>query len=200
MIKWHDLAFYRGDKLILDSISGQLAKGELVLLSGINGSGKTTLLNLIGGALLPSSGTLTLNGKELQEIRIQDQAKIRSIAPQNRTFNMGFKVRELLNLQPANRKALSTDEIIEELGVVEILDSSILELSLGQQQKVSLAITLIQEADFYLLDEPFSAQDATSVRRILRLLQEVAKTKGLMVVSHNTDHLDANFDREIKLS
>ena len=80
------------------------------------------------------------------------------------------------------------------------LQNSILELSIGQQQRVSLAITLIQEADFYLLDEPFSAQDSESVKRIVDLLKEISIDKGVLVVSHNTDHLHANFAREIKLA
>jgi ABC-type Mn2+/Zn2+ transport system ATPase subunit len=200
MIKWSGLAFYRKDKLILDSISGQLEQGELVLLSGPNGVGKTTLLNLIGGVFKDDTGSISINGQPHAYYKIKELAKVISILPQSRSFTLGFKVIDLLTLLPENRRSLKTEQIIQALDLVAILQNSILELSIGQQQRVSLAITLIQEADFYLLDEPFSAQDSQSVKRIVTLLKEVSIDKGVLVVSHNTDHLHANFDREIKLA
>ena len=200
MIKWSGLAFYRKDKLILDSISGQLEQGEFVLLSGPNGSGKTTLLNLIGGILKAEAGSISINGEPHAHYKIKELAKVISILPQSRSFTLGFKVIDLLTLLPENRRSLKTEQIIQALDLVAILQNSILELSIGQQQRVSLAITLIQEADFYLLDEPFSAQDSESVKRIVDLLKEISIDKGVLVVSHNTDHLHANFDREIKLA
>jgi len=200
MIKWSGLAFYRKDKLILDSISGQLEQGEFVLLSGPNGAGKTTLLNLIGGILKAEAGSISINGEPHAHYKIKELARAISILPQSRSFTLGFKVIDLLTLLPENRRSLKTEQIIQALDLVAILENSILELSIGQQQRVSLAITLIQEADFYLLDEPFSAQDSESVKRIVNLLKEISIDKGVLVVSHNTDHLHANFDREIKLA
>jgi ABC-type Mn2+/Zn2+ transport system ATPase subunit len=200
MIKWNDLAFYRKDKLILDSINGQLEQGELVLLSGPNGSGKSTLVNLVGGVLKIASGSIFINGEMSSHFKAKELARVVSILPQSRSFSLGFKVIELLTLLPEKRRSLNTEKIIQSLELVPILQSSILELSIGQKQRVSIAMTLIQEADFYLLDEPFSAQDSESVARILKLLRELSIDKGVLVVSHNTDHVHANFDREIKLS
>jgi ABC-type Mn2+/Zn2+ transport system ATPase subunit len=62
-----------------------------------------------------------------------------------------------------------------------------------------VALALIQEADFYLLDEPFSAQDMASQKAIIEVITELKKEKGVLVVSHNTDALHSSFDREIKL-
>ena len=93
-----------------------------------------------------------------------------------------------------------THQIVEDLGLVDLIEKKVTELSIGQQQRVSLALALIQDADFYLLDEPFAAQDKGSTNRILMVIEEMKKRKGILVVSHNTDALISHFDREIVLS
>jgi len=200
MINVKNLSFYRESRVVIDELDLQLEKGELVLLSGSNGVGKSTLLQLIGGVLKPTSGEITINGTDISEMKVKDQALLRSIAPQRRIFSLAYSVGEVLHLLPEKRRSFNVDLIIESLGLVEIMASKVTELSIGQQQRVSLAIALIQEADFYLLDEPFSAQDEDSVFNLVALLAEIKKEKGVMVVSHNAGAHYAQFDREIKLS
>ncbi|MEI6041291.1 MAG: ATP-binding cassette domain-containing protein [Actinomycetes bacterium] len=200
MINVKNLSFYRESRVVIDELDLQLEKGELVLLSGSNGVGKSTLLQLIGGVLKPTSGEITINGTDISEMKVKDQALLRSIAPQRRIFSLAYSVGEVLHLLPEKRRSFNVDLIIESLGLVEIMASKVTELSIGQQQRVSLAIALIQEADFYLLDEPFSAQDEDSVLNLVALLAEIKKEKGVMVVSHNTGTHYSQFDREIKLT
>ena len=200
MINIKNLSFYRESRVVIDELDLQLAKSELVLLSGPNGVGKSTLLQLIGGVLKPSSGEITINGTSISAMKVKDQALLRSIAPQRRIFTLAYSVGEVLHLLPEKRRSFNVDLIIESLGLVEIMASKVTELSIGQQQRVSLAIALIQEADFYLLDEPFSAQDEDSVLNLVALLAEIKKEKGVMVVSHNTGTHYSQFDREIKLT
>jgi len=200
MINVKNLSFYRESRVVIDELDLQLEKGELVLLSGSNGVGKSTLLQLIGGVLKPTSGEITINGTDISEMKVKDQALLRSIAPQRRIFTLAYSVGEVLHLLPEKRRSFNVDLIIESLGLVEIMASKVTELSIGQQQRVSLAIALIQEADFYLLDEPFSAQDEDSVLNLVALLAEIKKEKGVMVVSHNTGTHYSQFDREIKLT
>jgi len=200
MIDVKNLSFYRGSHVVLDELDLQLAKGELVLLSGSNGVGKSTLLQLIGGVLKPTSGEITINGTAISKMKVKDQALLRSIAPQRRGFTLAYSVSEILHLLPEKRRSFNVDLIIESLGLAEIMASKVTELSIGQQQRVSLAIALIQEADFYLLDEPFSAQDVDSILNLVALLVESKKEKGVMVVSHNTGTHYSQFDREIKLT
>ena len=200
MINVKNLSFYRENRVVIDELDLQLEKGELVLLSGPNGVGKSSLLQLIGGVLKPTSGEITINGMDISVMKVKDQALLRSIAPQRRIFTLAYSVGEVLHLLPEKRRSFNVDLIIESLGLVEIMASKVTELSIGQQQRVSLAIALIQEADFYLLDEPFSAQDEDSVLNLVALLVEIKKEKGVMVVSHNTGTHYSQFDREIKLT
>ena len=200
MIKVEKLSFYRGDKLIIDDLDCQLETGELVLLTGANGAGKSTLLSLIGGLHAPNAGRITIHGKQLSELKVGEQAMLRSVAPQRRDFLLAFKVIQLLQLLPEQRRSFNLDSIISTLELSNLLQMRVTELSVGEQQRVSLAIALIQEADFYLLDEPFSGQDSQSVTRILTLLRQISNEKGVLVVSHSAENLRPYFDREIKLA
>ena len=74
------------------------------------------------------------------------------------------------------------------------------EVSIGQQERVSLALALTQSANYYLLDEPFSAQDSQSIEGILQIISELRKEKGVLVISHNQDAISQYFDREISLA
>ncbi|MCX6450592.1 MAG: ATP-binding cassette domain-containing protein [Actinobacteria bacterium] len=200
MINLEKVSFYRADKLIIDDFDGQLNSGELVLLTGANGAGKSTLIQLIAGVLKPNGGRITFNGKDLSEINCKDQALLRSVCPQRRDFHLAFKVKELIELLPAQRRSFALQNIIEALELDKLMHLPVIQLSLGEQQRVSLAIALVQESNFYLLDEPFSAQDSQSIIRIIKLLKSIANEKGVLVISHSAENLHSYFDREIKLS
>ena len=200
MIEIKKVTFSHGPQVILDEFSTQIRNGESVLLTGDNGVGKSTLVSLIGGFLKPDSGTIEIIGNDISKLKAHEQAELRSVAPQRRTFDLAFTVQNVLNFVPSKRRSEMTHQIIEDLGLVDLIDKKVTELSIGQQQRVSLALALIQEADFYLLDEPFSAQDKGSINRILMVIDEMKKRKGILVVSHNADALRSHFDREIVLS
>ena len=199
MIDIKRISFSRGNENILDEFSARISNGEAVLLTGKNGAGKSTLVQLIGGFLKPDSGTIEIIGNDISKLKATEQADLRSIAPQRRTFTLAYTVVQVLNFVPEKKRSLFTHEIIEELGLVPLLHKKVTELSIGQQQRVSLAIALMREADFYLLDEPFAGQDDTSTIAILNIINRIKNEKGVLVVSHNADTLHSWFDREINL-
>ncbi len=199
MIDIKRISFSRGNENILDEFSARISNGEAVLLTGKNGAGKSTLVQLIGGFLKPDSGTIEIIGNDISKLMATEQADLRSIAPQRRTFTLAYTVVQVLNFVPEKKRSLFTHEIIEELGLVPLLHKKVTELSIGQQQRVSLAIALMREADFYLLDEPFAGQDDASTIAILNIINRIKNEKGVLVVSHNADTLHSWFDREINL-
>ena len=199
MIELKDLSFARGNRAIIAGLTAQIAPGEAVLLSGPNGSGKTTTLQLIGGLLQPTSGEVLINGQSVAKLTIKEQARLRSIAPARRTFSLAFTVEQVLQFIPKKHRALHTYWVAEKLGLGELFDRGVTELSTGQLERVSLALALSQSAEFYLLDEPFSAQDAFYTEKILDVINELKMTKGLLVISHNQETLAKYFDREITL-
>jgi putative ABC transport system ATP-binding protein len=199
MIEIKQISFSRPTKEIFTNFSAQISPTGATLLTGANGSGKTTLINLIGGVLKPHSGSIIINGLDIKKLCAKEQSKIRSVAPQRRIFDLAFTVNEILEIVPPSMSALHAPDVLEALEIRELADLKVTELSLGQQQRVSVALALIQAASYYLLDEPLSAQDASHQDRTLDLLSMLAKEHGILVVAHNSAAFKARFDAHISL-
>lgn len=200
MIEIKSVTYSHSSEPLLVDFRATINSGEAVLVTGRNGAGKSTLLSLIAGSTTPQSGAIEINGKDISKVSGKALAQIRSVAPQRRTFSLAFTVQEVLHFIHKKHRSPLTSLVIEKLGLDELLTQKVTELSGGQQQRVSIALALIQEADFYLLDEPFAAQDSQSITEILELIAALtAMKKGVLVISHNADALHSSFDREIKL-
>ena len=200
MIEIKAISFSRGEHQIYSDFTAHLAMGEAVLLTGPNGAGKSTLIQLIGGLLKPALGRIEIDGIDIATLSTKEQAAKRSIAPQRRSFTLAFTVAEVLHFLPKKLRINDNSEVIARLGLAELLTKKVTELSIGQQERVSLALALSQRADYYLLDEPFSAQDSSSSANILELISELKKEKGVLVISHNQDAISQQFDRVISLA
>jgi len=200
MIEIKAISFSRGEHQIYSDFTAHLAMGEAVLLTGPNGAGKSTLIQLIGGLLKPTLGRIDIDGIDIATLSTKEQAAKRSIAPQRRSFTLAFTVAEVLHFLPKKLRINDNSEVIARLGLAELLAKKVTELSIGQQERVSLALALSQRADYYLLDEPFSAQDSNSSANILELISELKKEKGVLVISHNQDAISQQFDRVISLA
>ena len=200
MIEINSVSFARGPHSVYRDFSEQLSMGEAVLLTGPNGAGKSTLVQLIGGLLKPDSGLITIDGANIARLSAKEQAQKRSIAPQRRSFTLAFTVSEVLHFLPKRLRNADNGGLIEKLGLTELLQKKVTELSIGQQERVSLALALSQSADYYLLDEPFSAQDSHSTQEILEIIRGLKNEKGVLVISHNQDAISKHFDRVISLA
>lgn len=200
MIEIKNLSFSYGQKSVFDDFSTLISNNFATLLGGPNGSGKTTLLQLIGGVQKPDSGQIIINGHDISKLKTKEQAELRSIAPQRRIFELAFTVEEIFAIIKAKRRAKHASDVFESLDLFDLFPLKVTELSLGQQQRVSVALALIQQAEYYLLDEPLSAQDSEYSRKLLELISRLSKETGILAISHNTGHLAQNFDESIYLS
>ena len=200
MIEIKNISFAHGKNIVFDDFSTVIASNSATLLGGPNGSGKTTLLQLIGGVLKPDAGSIVINGHDISQLKTKGQAKLRSIAPQRRIFELAFTVEEIFGIIKQRDRAGHAVDVFEALDLHDLFTSKVTELSLGQQQRVSVALALIQKAEYYLMDEPFSAQDNGYTQKLLDLIGVLSKMTGILVISHNTGHLAQYFDEKIYLS
>lgn len=200
MIEIKNVSFAHGKNHVFEDFSTVVADNAATLLSGPNGSGKTTLLQLIGGVLKPSSGSIVINGQDISGLKTKEQAALRSIAPQRRIFELAFTVEEIFAIIKSKHRAEHTAEVFEALDLHDLFTLKVTELSLGQQQRVSVALALIQKADYYLMDEPFSAQDSSYTQKLVDLIGLLSKKTGILVISHSTGQIAQNFDESISLS
>ena len=200
MIEIKNLSFSYGKKQVFTDFSTLISNNFATLLGGPNGSGKTTLLQLIGGVQKPDAGSIIINGHDIAKLKTHEQAELRSIAPQRRIFELPFTVQQIFAIIKPKRRAAHAEDVFEALDLYDLFPLKVTELSLGQQQRVSVALALIQSAEYYLLDEPLSAQDSAYTQKLLDLITVLSKTTGILVISHNTGHLAQYFDESIYLS
>ena len=200
MISISSLTVSRDGKKVLSEFSQEIPGKSATLLSGPNGAGKTSLISAIAGTLKPIYGEIAISGKNPYQSTPLDLARCRSVAPQRRIFTLAYTVGEVVNFVPKSLRIGDPERIYSALGLDELWSKKVTELSIGQQQRVSLGLALNQNSDFYLLDEPFDAQDSHFQHEILELISDLKKTKGVLVVSHNTDALHPYFDQEIVLN
>jgi putative ABC transport system ATP-binding protein len=176
----------------LDCVNLSLDEGKFVVILGPSGAGKSTLLNLLGGLDSPTSGSITVDGKDISSLSCDELAEYRA-------DKVGF-VFQFYNLIPTltvlenvalvkeiSKKALSPEKILEEVGLSEHLKKFPTQLSGGEQQRVSIARAIAKNPKILLCDEPTGALDSETGVMILKLLTKMAKNYGktIVIVTHN---------------
>lgn len=195
-------------KRVLTNIYVSIEKGKIYGVVGPNGAGKSTFFKAILGLLETDSGLIHINGTLIKE-----QRKKVVYVPQKNDVDWQFPATVydivLMGRYP-HKKALqrlnATDhkiamDALEEIGITHLKDRQIGALSGGQQQRVFIARALCQQADIFLLDEPFVGIDITTEEKIIQILKKLAaQGKTLLVVHHDLSTVQQYFDRIILLN
>lgn len=174
----------------LDGVDLTVEKGEFAAVVGTSGSGKSTLLHMLGGLDRPTSGSVTVDGKDI--FSLKDEAltifRRRKIGFVFQNYNLVpvLSVYEniVLPIQLDGQKpdAAYVDQIIETLGLEKKLRNLPNNLSGGQQQRVAIARALASDPSIILCDEATSALDPEATRSVLDLLKELNRTLGVTIV------------------
>ncbi|MCA9053674.1 MAG: ABC transporter ATP-binding protein [Planctomycetaceae bacterium] len=197
-----------GGKLIVEDASIALAPGKVVAIVGPNGAGKSTLLKACLGLVPIVSGEVSFFGTAYAAAR----SRI-AYVPQRTTVDWDFPVsaldvvtmglyRRIGWFRPVTRKYREIARgALDRVGLAEFAQRQISQLSGGQQQRVFLARALVQEADLYLMDEPFAGVDAATEAAILELLRDLRSSgRTAMVVHHDLETVREYFDEVLLLN
>ncbi|MGM0502438.1 MAG: ABC transporter ATP-binding protein [Bacillota bacterium] len=190
---------------VLKDVNFKLAPGEVLALLGPNGSGKSTLLKCINRILKPQVGSILLDGSATSDYHQQKMAQCVGYVPQQGENNFPTTVFEtvMMGRKPyINFKAQEQDlkivaRIIEQLGLAEVAQRNINQLSGGQQQKVVVARALAQEPEVLLLDEPTSNLDLKHQLEILNLIKEQVQHNISSVLAVHDLSLAARYSDKI---
>ena len=197
-------------KNIFEKINLKIKKGEKIAITGTTGSGKTTLINIITSLLAPSTGSLLVDGIEINDENKKHWQKNIALAPQNVFLNDGSILENImLGYDLKDKDDNKLDKVIQicELeNFIQKLPNNIHErvgekgirISGGQRQRIGIARALYRDADLIILDEPTNALDFDTETNILNSLVEQQKDKTIIVISHQKKLLKY-FDRVIDL-
>ena len=209
MLQTRNLSYSYDKKTQLTFPDIDCQEGEHWLLLGQSGSGKTTLLHLLGGLLLPKGGTVDVAGTSLRSLSSSARDRFRGqkigIIFQTAHFVRALTVEEnlllaqqLAGLRPDRSRI---DELLERLNLAHKLHSKPDSLSVGEQQRASIARAIVNQPAIILADEPTSALDDVNCDKVVELLEEQATAVGatLLVVTHD-GRLKEKFTNQIHLS
>lgn len=195
-------------KPVVQNVSFTLGEGRLIGLLGPNGAGKSTLLKAMLGLVPTLSGQVHIYGKPYTE-----QRKRIGYVPQRESVDWDFPTHALDVVlmgtygrlgwfrRPGKREKETAMECLRQVGMADYADRQISQLSGGQQQRIFLARALAQQADLYLMDEPFAGVDATTEKAIITLLEQLKQQgKTVLVVHHDLSTVASYFDDVLLLN
>ena len=186
MIEIKGLTVARGKRIVVDNFSATIAPASITAITGPNGCGKSTLAQAIAGDLKYQSGQITIAGRELPTITLEEQAELRSVVEQNRNYWLSFTAREVIAMGQSKANLARMEGVMQRLQIAEYADQSVTTLSGGQAQRIDLARALIRDTPIYIFDEPLSAQDSQSKVRVIEEFKAMRSAgKTLIVIAHS---------------
>ncbi len=176
-------------KKALDGFSLSFPSKGFVLIYGKSGCGKSTLLNLLGFLDTPSSGLIIYKGEETAKFSYKRKSKIRKLDLSYvfQHFNLIEELSVLDNLLLINSDLDLASKLLKEFDIYKYKDFKVFKLSGGQKQRVAIARSLMKNPSILLCDEPTGALDRKNSKVVKNILLELAKTRLVVVVSHDVD-------------
>jgi len=222
LLTTHDLTIRFGGHVAVNAVSCTFQPGTLTAIVGPNGAGKTTYFNLISGQLAASSGTVTLNGRDLTGL----SASARTRAGLGRAFQLtnlfphlsvleNVRVAVQATREGAHHHGLNlwsiwsdhavltarANEVLESVALIDKADSDVASLSHGDQRKLEVAMLMALESQVFMFDEPTAGMSADEMPAVLNLIRQLRqdKRKTILLVEHKMDVVRELADRIIVL-
>lgn len=193
----------------LKGVDLSVESGTIVTIYGVSGSGKSTLLNLIGCLDKPTSGTVSINGKDVAPMNDKEQSAFRN-------ENIGFVFQEF-NLIPhrsayencmvplyftkigAKEKAKKIDSVLTSLGIGDLKNRKVSDMSGGQKQRVAIARAIVNENPIILADEPTGQLDTHQRDEIAKIFVDLKKEGKTIIIATHDDKLAEISDKVLHI-
>lgn len=203
---------YKAGEIVVDAlkdVSLEFRKSEFVSILGPSGCGKTTLLNVVGGLDRYDSGDLIINNLSTEYFKDRDWDSYRNksigfvfqnynlISHQSVLHNVEISL-TLSGVRPKERKRRAT-EALASVNIEDQIKKKPNQLSGGQMQRVAIARALVNNPDIILADEPTGALDSHTSDQLMKILQEISKTRLVIMVTHNAEMANEYSSRVIRL-
>ena len=194
-IEIRNLTVAYGENIALENLNLDVETGSLMALVGPNGAGKSTLIKTILKFLKQITGEIKINGKTLAYVPQRNSVDWDFPTTLFDVVEMGCYGRVGFFKRVSKEEKQKVLKAIEQVGMLDFKDRQISELSGGQQQRAFIARALVQEADIYLMDEPFQGVDSTTEKSIVDILKKLkSEGKTLIVVHHDLQTVPTYFE------
>ena len=178
---------------VVDDVSLDISKGQIVGLLGPNGAGKTTTFYMIVGLVVPYSGKVFLDNQDITRLPMYKRGQLGiSYLPQEpsifRKLSMEDNIRAVLEIRKLTKKEINykIDQLIDEFGLGKVRKTRGDLLSGGERRRTEIARSLATEPHFFLLDEPFAGIDPIAVEDIQNIVSRLKlKNIGILITDHN---------------
>ena len=194
-IEIRNLTVAYGENIALENLNLDIEAESLMALVGPNGAGKSTLIKTILKFLKQITGEIKINAKTLAYVPQRNSVDWDFPTTLFDVVEMGCYGRVGLFKRVSKEEKQKVLKAIEQVGMLDFKDRQISELSGGQQQRAFIARALVQEADIYLMDEPFQGVDSTTEKSIVDILKKLKSDgKTLIVVHHDLQTVPTYFE------
>lgn len=200
LLEVKDLHFGYDERDVINDISFELQRGEILFLLGPNGCGKTTLLDCVLGFLKPRQGDIYLNGSNIKEMKTTRMARQLAYVPQYHEKTFPYTVMDIVLMgrasyigmfaAPSRRDLEIAKEMLALLGIVHLQDRPYTQLSGGEAQLVMIARALVQKTALIVMDEPTAHLDFKHEMVIMETIVDLVKEAGISILmaSHFPNH------------
>lgn len=209
MIKLNNITKKYGETSIIDNVSLDIPKGQVIAFIGANGAGKSTLISIISRTLSKNSGEVYIDDKELSKWDNNELSKKMSILKQSNNLNIRLTVKELVSFGrfPYSKGKLTKedkqhiDDAIKYMGIEDLQDRYLDELSGGQRQMAFISMIIAQDTEYVFLDEPLNNLDMHHCVKIMKNIKRLVKEKNktIIIVIHDINFVSLYADHIIAM-
>lgn len=201
VLKVRNLTKSMSDRNIVDDVSFDINKGEIVGLLGPNGAGKTTIMRMIVSMISISSGEIILDGISIKDNKKEVVARTGSIIenPEFYDYLTGYEILRYYARMYKGIDRKRIDEVIDILKLSNVIDKKVKNFSLGMRQRLGIACSLLHSPKLLILDEPMNGLDPMGIREMREYIKELSHNKGVSVLisSHLLSEIELLCDRTI---
>ena len=191
---------------MLDSLEMVLDRGTVTAITGANGIGKSTLLRIAVGLITADEGIIDLDGLHPRRDRSAFQSRVGFLAAGDRGLYARLTVRQHLelwgriSLMPTSQLRSSLERTVADMALGDFIGSRVDRLSMGQRQRLRIAMVFMHEPDLVLLDEPLNSLDGTGADLLGAQLEDLTSKGGAALwCSPGTDTPTVNIDEHLRL-
>ena len=195
ILKCENLCKSFGKKQILNNVSLEVNQGDILGFIGPNGAGKTTTIKLILGLQSIDSGTVKINGYDIQKEFEKAIEKVGTIVenPDLYMYLSGYDNLKLISNMYKNIDKKRIDEVVKLVKLEQRINDKVSKYSLGMRQRLGIAQALLHKPNLLILDEPTNGLDPEGIKELRELIKDLAEKENMAIVisSHNLSELES---------